>query len=157
VVNSAPKDPSFLSFEFGVTRLFGLGDIGTNGLVSGWAIPEDSHVWNNGPEAILTLETDVPSRAYTITVDGGPFITPRQPLQEITLYANGWRIGFWRFREGGAQVMVASIAPEQFFVRGDKALLNCVWHIPYSVRPSDLGLSGDGRELGFVFRSLTIA
>jgi hypothetical protein len=105
----------------------------------------------------MTIEMETPATTCTITVEGQPFITPRQPMQEITLYANGARLGFWRFRQAGACTMEAVIEPEYFHVRGDIARLNLVWHIPSSVRPADIGTSADGRELGFVFRSLTIA
>ncbi len=147
----------FLPYELGVARQFGLADIGRQGLLSGWSTPEDSHVWNDGPEAVLALVTEMPAGPVVMSVEGAPFINARQPFQEVTLYANGWRLGFWRFRENAPVIMEAVVQPEQFFSRPEGAQLNLVWHLPSAVRPSDIGLSSDGRELGFVFRMLTIA
>jgi hypothetical protein len=146
----------FLKYELGVARQFGLADIGRQGLVSGWATPEDSHVWNDGPEAMLAVITEMPAGPVVLTVEGGPYINARQPVQEVTLYANGWRLGFWRFRENGPVIMEAVVQPEFFLPRPEGALLNLVWHLPSAVKPCDLGLSADGRELGFVFRSLLV-
>ncbi len=39
----------------GVTRAFGLGDIGSENLRAGWAAPEENHNWNDGFDASLVL------------------------------------------------------------------------------------------------------
>lgn len=145
-----------LNTELGLMRLFGTEDIDRQGLVSGWAEPEDAHVWNNGPVAALSIAMNIPDEPCRLVVEGEPFVSSRQPMQEITLYGNGIWLGFWRLRNAEPSVMEALVEPETFFRRGEEGVLNLAWYIPTSVRPSDIGVSGDGRELGFVFRTLVV-
>lgn len=148
--------PSRLKTELGMIRLFGTEDINRQGLVRGWADPEDAHIWNDGPVAALSIGMNIPQEACILAVEGEPFVSPRQPAQEITLYGNGIWLGFWRLRSAEPSVMEAMVEPETFLCRGEDGVLNLTWHIPTSVRPSDIGVSGDGRELGFVFRTLVV-
>jgi len=59
--------------EAGIIRLFGKGDIASRGLVGGWAAPEEGHIWNDGLEAVQTIElAQQPAAALTIVVEGVP-------------------------------------------------------------------------------------
>ncbi len=142
--------------EPGVTRLFGDGDLGRHGLLSGWAAPEEGHVWNDGPEAVLRLRTGRPRAPCTLTFEGEPFLGQGCARQDLVLYLNGFRIGFWRLTEPRTYRLAATIEPEQLFERDGAAVARCIWHLPHSVRPAVLGQGTDTRELGFCFRTLTI-
>jgi hypothetical protein len=144
-------------WEIGVTRLFGNFDLAGTGLVSGWATPEDPHIWNDGPEAVLQIVTEPVKRRLRLSFEGIPFIGGNCTFQDVTLYVNGLRVGFWRLRESKSYVLPATIEPEQLLERSGKATLTCAWHLPNSVRPLDLGLGKDTRELGFCFRSMTLS
>jgi hypothetical protein len=146
-----------MDWELGTTRLFGNYDIGTTGLISGWSSPEDPHVWNDGPEAVLQLSTIIVKHPLRLTFEGVPFIGGKCTFQDVALYMNGARLGFWRLREPRAQMLSAIIEPEQIFERRGKAMLTCIWHLPQSVRPVDVGAGKDTRELGFCFRSITVS
>lgn len=131
--------------------------LGKTVLVSGWAQPEESHIWNNGPESDMQIAVDETDRALRIEVVGIPLIHARRPFQDITLFVNGFRIGFWRLRKAEVSLLSATIAPEQIAPRGGKVGLQISWHIPFSVSPSTLGAGADSRELGFCFHTLSLS
>jgi hypothetical protein len=145
-----------LNLELGLTRLFGQADLDKDGLVSGWANPEDQHTWNDGIDAVMTVYTSASGSACRLTFEGEPFLPVDVGIQDVVLFVNGFRVGFWRLREAKTYSLSAIIEPEQFFSRDDYSLLKLAWHIPRSVRPADVGLGLDTRELGFCFRSLTL-
>lgn len=145
-----------LSYETGVTRLFGNCDLGSLGFLEGWSLPEDAHIWNDGPEARLKIEMAAPRKTCHITFRGMPYLAAGCLRQDVTLFVNGHLIRTWRLTENKNYELSGMIEPEQFFNRRGRALVQCVWQIPNSVRPSDLGIGSDDRELGFCFRSLLI-
>jgi hypothetical protein len=146
-----------MKLELGVTRLFGDCDIGSSGLSSGWSIPEAAHVWNDGLESVFEVTTRRPRTECLLTFEGEPLLGGNCTHQDVVLYVNGFRVAFWRLTEAKTHILSAVIEPEQFFDRGDRTLAKCTWHLPLSRRPVDLGLGADTRELGFCFRSFTIA
>jgi hypothetical protein len=146
-----------LRIEPGVIRLFGKGDIANRGLLSGWAAPEEGHNWNDGLDATATIEAALPTFPVIVAADGVPYIFGDTDRQEITLYANGYRVGFWRLLERRQATLAARVEPEQWFSRRGLGYLSLTWHIPCSARPSDLGDGADGRVLGFAFRTLCVS
>ena len=73
-----------LRMETGIIRLFGKGDIANRGLVSGWAVPEEGHTWNDGLEAVQTIEmAQLPNHTLTITAEGVPYVFGDARKQEI--------------------------------------------------------------------------
>jgi hypothetical protein len=144
-----------MDWELGATRLFGNYDLGKTGMISGWSNPEDPHVWNDGPEAVFQLSTASVKHPLRLTFEGVPFIGGRCTFQDVVLYVNGARLGFWRLREPRSQLLSAIVEPEHMFERRGKTVLNCIWHLPQSVRP--VGVGKDTRELGFCFRSITVS
>jgi len=143
-------------YEIGMSRFFGQTDIGRAGLLHGWSDPEEAHVWNDGPEAALRLITRKPRTPYRLTFEGEPFLSKGCPRQDMTLFVNGLRLGFWRLTEPRPHTLSVVIEPQQMFDRNGMTTLNLVWYLPTSVRPADVGLGSDYRELGVCFRMLTI-
>lgn len=143
--------------EVGSTRLFGGSNRETSWLISGWAAPEDQHVWNDGPEAILRIVTVPVKRAVQLSFEGVPFIDGACSRQDVTLYVNGLRVGFWRLRDATSSMLSATIEREQIMERDGKAILFCALHMPDSRSPANLGVGKDTRELGFCFRSVALS
>lgn len=143
-------------FDVGVSRLFGNGDIAHEGMVSGWAVPEENHNWNDGIETTFELVVKASSAALDIIIEGVPLVNDKCPSQEITLFANGFRIGYWRLRESKPYSLTAQIEPEQIFWRDKVGYVKCVWFMPNSVRLSEIQDSTDTRQLAFCFRSIQI-
>lgn len=156
VYSTIPSLP-MLSYEIGVTRLFGSCDLGHVGLVEGWSEPEEGHVWNDGAQAIMHVTMRKPRSACTLTFEGEPFITDGCERQDINLFVNGFHIGSWRLTQARGYRLSARIEPEQLWERRDKTVAHCVWCLPRSIRPSELGLGSDDRELGFCFRTFDIS
>jgi hypothetical protein len=144
------------TFELGVTRYFGKGDIGSSGLKTGWAIPEEAHSWNDGVQAVMELSTEAAAEQYTIEFEGRPFVNELCPTQEIAMYCNGFLTGFWKLHEAKSYSLSAIIEPEQILSRDGGAFAKLIWVLPNSVKPADIKLNNDGRRLGFCFHALTI-
>src|SRR5450756_229677 len=94
-------DGDLLECQPGVIRLFGIADIGQRGLSGGWAFPEEGHTWNEGYDAALAISMPVPPLGCTLRIEGEPYVSRQQPVQDITIYANGHRGGFWRLSDRG--------------------------------------------------------
>ena len=147
---------SFLECEPGVIRLFGAADIGTKGMVSGWSGPEEGHNWNDGVEAACAVAVKPPVTRLMLSVMGEPYVTRARPAQEITLYGNGYRLGFWRLSARAETALLVALEPEWWLERGAKAVMRLMLHMPHSVRPKDINDGQDGRELAFCYRSLCL-
>ncbi len=145
-----------LACEVGVVRLFGSADIGTQGQIAGWAEPEDGHLWNDGVEAVLLLAVRAPPPRLLLILGGEPYVTRIRPMQEVTLFGNGLRIGYWRMTQRAETTLRVPLEPEWWLRRGPRALLRLGLHLPHSVRPKDIADGPDGRELGFCFRTLCL-
>jgi hypothetical protein len=150
------KRDNFLDCELGVIRLFGAGDIGTRGLISGWSGPEEGHNWNDGVEAAYALAVRPPVTRLLLAIMGEPYVTRARPLQEVTMFGNGYRLGYWRMNARVETVMMVPLEPEWWLSRGTKALMRLTLHLPNSVRPCDINDGQDGRELAICCRSLCL-
>jgi len=143
--------------EPGVTRFFGIGDIGAKNLISGWAAPEQNHNWNDGVEATLLLTLPArPDDICTLAVEGRAFVSAGVAKQDVSLFVNGYRAGFWRLTNEERFTLEAEIEPEMWLDRRSGALAKCVWHLPDSTRPSDISKVQDHRRIGFCFQSMTV-
>ena len=147
---------SFLECEPGVIRLFGAADIGTAGMLMGWSQPEDGHNWNDGVEAVYALTVRPPVTRLSLALMGEPYVTRARPVQDITLYGNGLRLGHWRLTARVETALMVALEPEWWLARGSKALMRLALHLPGSVRPADINDGPDGRELAFCCRSLCL-
>ncbi len=143
--------------ELGVPCYFGRRGLAQPHLLNGWASAEDSHHWNDGLDAALALSlVTMPAQRLHLRVEGRPYLSPRVPRQDITLFFNGARLGFWRIDRLDGALLEAAIEPEHWFGRADAAYGICVFHIPESRRPRDIGEAADDRQLGFCFQSFTL-
>ncbi len=151
------SEPSHVALNLGINRLFGTRDIGSSGLVSGWSLPEEAHTWNDGLEAVINLSISTVRQPCRLIFEGEPFLGEECPRQDVHVYVNGFRLGYWRLTESRTYEMSVIIEPEQLFQRQRHTIARCVWHLPNSIRPADIGTGSDSRELGFCFRSITLA
>jgi hypothetical protein len=145
-----------LTTDIGVIRCFGLGDIGAAALGRGWAAPEDAHNWNDGPEAQLTLVVVRPDFRCVLVVEGAPLLDPAQPYQDICVFVNGWRLGFWRLTDAAPVQLELMVEPFHWRAAGPNGVLDLAFHLPNSLRLSSVRADGDVRELGFCFRTVAV-
>lgn len=148
--------PAILSLQPGVPRCFGSDDIAETGMLQGWASCERGHAWNDGPDATLLVATRRRPEASELVVAVEPYVTRQNPTQDLTLYANGARAGFWRLSVREVTHLAAWIDPAWWREVGDRAVLRLVFHMPQSVVPHEIGDGDDRRQLGFSFRSLAL-
>jgi hypothetical protein len=149
--------PNALATDIGVLRLFGYADIADRGIGQGWSPREDGHNWNDGLDTSLTLWTDhVPPEPCAIMIEGSPYLPKAIAEQRMTLYVNGFRLGYWSMSENRSYTLQATIEPEFWLHRNDGGMLKITWHLPDSVKPIDIGDAEDHRQLGFCFRTLML-
>jgi hypothetical protein len=127
-------------------------------VLTGYAAPEENHIWNDGFEAsfVVTMH-NMPTEQVILKVEGLPFIAEDLKSQDITLYFNGHRVGFWHLSAMDKAFLIAEIEPEYWLARHGGAYGKCVWHMPGSMRPSAVTGADDEREIGFCFQSIEIA
>lgn len=152
---TSPPAPNEV-WDLGVTRLFGKRDLKRTTLRSGWAVPEARHVWTDGPEAGQKIGIPCPDRSVVLTATVCPFIAGPITHQDVYLFLNGRYVKAWRLRSARDQRLTAVIDPAKIPAQDGLAILNCLWHLPRSARPSDLGLGDDSRELGLRFVTETL-
>ncbi len=145
-----------LHCEAGVVRLFGAADIGVTGLVSGWAEPEEGHTWNDGVEAALLLTTRRRPGAALLLLTGEPYVSRARPVQELTVFGNGFRLASWRMAHRTETMHTIRLEPEWWLDRVNHSVMHLAFCLPLSARPKDLADGPDGRELGFCFRSICL-
>src|SRR4051812_7892109 len=104
-----PKPAAEAVLDAGISPLFGNGDIAGEGMLSGWAFPEDTHNWNDGVEATFSLAVKATGGAFELVIEGAPLIDRKYPKQEITLYVNGFRVGYWNLYDNKPQSLTALI------------------------------------------------
>lgn len=143
-------------WDLGVTRFFGKRDLKNRTLRAGWSLPEARHVWTDGPEAEQKIGLPLIDKPVTLRVTLSPFIAGDVTHQDLYLFVNGQYIKAWRLTKSQDQSIAAVINARQFLERDGIAILNCLWHLPKSARPVDLGLGEDTRELGIRFVSATL-
>ena len=148
--------PAMLSLQPGVTRRFGIEDIGETGMLAGWAGSESGHAWNDGVDATLLVATRRAPGPMDLEIHAEPYVTRQNPLQELTLFANGARVKFWRLSHRDVTRMTGWIDPCWWREVHDRAVLRLVFHMPQSVSPHELGECADLRQLGFSFRSIAL-
>ena len=146
-----------LECEPGVVRLFGAVDIGTRGQLGGWAEPEEGHVWNDGNAATLLIAVPAMPPRLLLSLGGEPYVTRVRPAQEVTLFGNGLRLGYWRLTQRAGLALDVVLEPEWWLRRGRRALMRLDFHLPNSVRPRDAADGPDGRELALCLRSISLA
>jgi len=145
-----------LECQFGVTRHFGLTDMGYEGLVSGWSEPERSHVWNDGYDAILALSFPLPASGVRAEFVLEPFIGEGIEAQDLTVFANGFRLGFWRVKSRAEFSCLVELYPFQLVSVEGIARADFAFHSPGSVSPVEAYDNPDERLLGFCFRRLVL-
>jgi hypothetical protein len=99
----------------------------------------------------------MPEAPCTLNVEVRPYLVTGLARQDVTLYFNGYRLGFWRLERDQGAHLQAVIEPEFWFNRARGAVGTCTWHLPNSTRPSSLSPVQDHRLLGICFQSMTLA
>ncbi len=148
--------PAMLSLQPSVARLFGAEDIAETGMLAGWSDVEAGHAWHNGIDATLLVATRQRPGPAELEIGLEPYVTRQNPMQEMTLYANGARAGYWQFDRREVVRVNAWIDPGWWREVHERAVLRLVMHMPQAVCPREIGDGEDMRRLAFSFRTITL-
>ncbi len=149
-------DAGVLECRLGTVRLFSTADLRTLGMGLGWADPEEGHTWNDGIDTEYSIAIASPPAVLTLEIIGTPFIVAARPRQELSVFGNGQLAGTHVMSAGMDHRLSFTLQPHWWMRNGRRWTMNLLFHLPHSVRPCDIDLSDDRRELGFAFRSICL-
>lgn len=137
--------------------LFGRNASGAVKLLEGWSDRESWGVWTNGARAGLQIDTELDSEPggaadYGIQLYGRAFVTPGHPMQRIRFEIDG--VLFQEVDATTEQPTFSILIPSTFFDSKKSITIEII--TPDAISPSSLGLSSDGRVLGYGLQSVTI-
>jgi hypothetical protein len=120
----------------------------------GWSVPEDGFRWNDGPAAVLTLqsEANLPSGVAMIKLVGQPFFAGNVGSQQVNLrvlgttHATGLRV------DDHTEIEILVTAGST----GKELHAHILLEFPDAVSPSQLGLNEDSRNLAFMLQEASI-
>ena len=142
------KGPYPLRFDF---RSLETG--GQSALARGWGNPEPGHVWSVEPVASL-IAGGAPTGGLPalVTVEAGALLLPERPSQHVRLETNGETLGERRTSKSFGARFAFAASPA---VAGD-GLDGFVLRFSDCVRPKDLGISADARQLALSLNAFSI-
>ena len=144
------RDPSQAEPHF-VTG-FGQGGGGKAYLRDGWANPEAEFVWTAAP--VSRLEIPKPRRAgyYRMRLIARPFVVnDRLPRQRFSIAANGILLGS---SEAIERAVIECDLPGP--VLAGSGTVSITMTMPDAARPSEIGGSGDRRQLGLALERIEV-
>jgi hypothetical protein len=140
------------NYQYGEVISFRAGGDSARFRTSGWAAPEPSGTWTDGPSASLTLRIARPTRNLLLSMTlQGHVSPPRLPQQTVELYVNREKLATWQVGQLGGYT---AIIPGRLAERG---LLVIDLHVPQAVSPAELGTSADQRRLGVLCTGVVVS
>lgn len=134
-----------MSIACDLTINFGAAGNSLAFLGGGWARAEPAFTWCTGAESHIVLPRPAPADEYILTLDVTPFVhPPRLPAQRLSVTVNDTTLGS---ADVARPTLLAFRIPAAA-VRGAERLLVTLRH-PDAAKPSDVGESGDDRQLAF--------
>lgn len=123
-------------------------------LALGWAGQEPVGIWSLGPVSILAFHLPAaPTGPVTVTLSGSGLAAPRPGgTQHIRISASGTQVAAWDVAQSGFAEYRATVPPD--LVHDGNLVLRL--DIAHPVRPLDLKINADTRQLGFFLKSLRI-
>lgn len=119
----------------------------------GWGAQEPWHVWSIEPvAAVMASGEPTEGRPALVTIEAGALITEAHPSQRLSLEVNGASLGERRITVGFPTRLAFAIPPADL----EFGLEGLLLRMPDCVRPKDLGLSADARQLGVSLTELAI-
>lgn len=123
---------------------------------TGWADRESWGIWSVGDRSIIDIPLDRSIRGNRIlTIRGHLFLGARHPADAVTFFANGIEIGRYEATLDHNDADLALSLPAEALARSP-GNLRLEIRVDQPVTPISLGLSFDGRRLGFGLVSLRL-
>jgi hypothetical protein len=147
-----PLEISNLAAEvpMGTDILFSTGGAGANSLLGGWSTPEAWGTWTEGKNShlILPLPPGADSRPMRLSISAQGLLGKGHPSQTVTVSVNDVTVGQIRFDDAHNSGWRTLPVPLSALTRGRQGIFDVSFKIEQPVRPADLGMGPDSRELG---------
>ena len=117
-------------------------------LKSGWAFPEAWGVWTLGKKASLAFP--LPNNAKTLVITGRALVSKEHPSQIVDIYFGDTLAKSVILSQADGNRMTIDLTKEvgETDANGAKQILITLV-LPQAVKPKDIGIGDDERELGF--------
>jgi hypothetical protein len=134
----------------GTDIMFSAGSSGAISLLGGWFTPEAWGTWTDGKNShlILPLPAGADTRPMRLSINAQGLLGKGHPSQTVTVSVNDVTVGQIRFDEvhnSGWRTLPVSLSA---LTRGRQGIFDVSFEIEQPVRPADLGMGPDSRELG---------
>jgi hypothetical protein len=134
----------------GTDILFSAAGAGAISLLNGWSTPEPWGTWTDEKNShlILSLPAGADTKPMRLSISAQGLLGKGHPSQTVTVSVNDVAVGQIRFddvRNSGWRTLPV---PLSALTRGRQGLLEVSFEIEQPVRPADLGMGPDNRELG---------
>ncbi len=142
--------------ELGKVYTFKTGGSGLMFLKSGFSNPEETHVWTDGLEAVVSFETTQTETDLTLSLKAAPFA--RASLgddQSCEVSFDGKQVSTWKLVGHPTGQPFTAIIPKELVKPGKAAQLSFKFNKLTS--PKLAGESADGRLLGLSFQQMEIS
>jgi hypothetical protein len=124
-----------------------------NGMISGFSGAEQSSRWTQEKHASFTCINTDGAPVTTLKMEITPFLNGNLTSQRIEVILNGKMLHKTRIFGNTSEIHpINIIIPSEMQAREYKIEFN----MPDAISPHELGLSADGRQLGFSFKSLSL-
>ena len=145
-----PLEISNLAVPMGTDILFSAAGAGAIFLLDGWSTPEPWGTWTEGKNShlILPLPAGADIRPMRLSINAQGLLGKGHPSQTVTVSVNGVAVGQIRFDDVHNSGWRTLPVPLSALTRGRQGLLDVSFEIERPVRPADLGMGQDDRELG---------
>jgi hypothetical protein len=134
----------------GTDIMFGAGSIGANFLLGGWFAPEAWGAWTDGKNShlVLPIPADADTRPMRLSIGAHGMLGEGRPSQTVIVSVNNVTVGQIRFDDVYNSGLRTLPVPLSALTRGRQGILDISFEIAQPVRPVDLGMGPDNRELG---------
>jgi hypothetical protein len=132
---------------------FGRSQVTASMKGSGFAAPERSGCWTDGPVATITFE--LPSKAdndLLFRLTGRPFVWKEVLTEQLlTISVNRQAIASWHLFDPTVRTRVFFVPRE---VIGSQRIIEFQFELPLCAAPASFGINTDNRRLGFMLHRL---
>jgi len=119
-------------------------------LLNGWFPPEPWGTWTNGKNSrlVLPLAAGADTRPMRLSIDAQGLLGKGLPSQTVTVFVNDVAIGQMRFDNVQNRGWRTLAVPLSALTQGRQVFLDVSFETEQPVRPWDLGINEDYREIG---------
>ncbi len=119
----------------------------------GWGFEEARGRWTEGRRATLHIRfAKPPKRPLRLNALLAPLLHETYPEQEVRVLVGGNEVARWNLKSPDATLACAEIPADKLHDRQ----CEIAFEMRHALRPADLGMGSDHRELGAWFRSLDL-